>query len=281
MRWPGYRLVFFDCDSTLTRIEGLDELARLKGVADEVADLTRRAMDGELPLEEVYVRRLALLQPTRRDLRAIERAYRENLVEDARAVVAALRALEREVFIVSGGLFLAVAGLARVLGIPGSHIRAVEVEFDQLAGRWWDYQSYRYGGNPDERYLAFAPTPLAESQGKAAVIRELAAGRRRTVLVGDGVTDLNARSAVDLFIGFGGVVRREVVAREAEIFLEGPGLAGLLPIVVKPPEATTLRGTPHEAIFRRGLEALHSGGIAFRDPSRRALLLEAYREVPG
>jgi len=147
MRWPGYRLIFFDCDSTLTRLEGLDELARLKGVADEVADLTRRAMDGELPLEEVYVRRLALLQPTRRDLRVIEHAYRENLVEDARAVVAALRALGREVFIVSGGLYLAVAGLARVLGIPGSHIRAVEVEFDQLAGRWWDYQSHRYGGS--------------------------------------------------------------------------------------------------------------------------------------
>ena len=28
--WRGYDLVFFDCDSTLTRIEGIDELARLK-----------------------------------------------------------------------------------------------------------------------------------------------------------------------------------------------------------------------------------------------------------
>jgi len=94
------------------------------------------------------------------------------------------------------------------------------------------------------------------------------------------VTDLNARSVVDLFIGFGGVVRREAVAREAEVFLEGPGLAGLLPIVATPTETITLRGTPHEAIFQRGLEALRNGSVAFRDPSRRASLLEAYREVP-
>ena len=277
MQWRGYRLVFFDCDSTLTRIEGIDELARLKGVAEEVADLTRRAMEGELPLEEVYARRLALLRLTRRDLREIERAYRENLVEDARAVVAALRAWGREVFIVSGGLLPAVEGLGRVLGIPPTHIRAVEVKFDQLSGQWWDYQAHRYGGNPDERYLAFAPTPLAESQGKEAVIRELAAGRRRSVLVGDGVTDLNARGAVDLFVGFGGVVRREAVAREADVFLSGPGLAGLLPLVIAPEEAARLQGTPHAAIFARGLDALRSGGLIFRDPSWQERLLAAYR----
>ena len=40
----GFRLIFFDCDSTLTAIEGIDELARLKGQYDHIAALTRRAM---------------------------------------------------------------------------------------------------------------------------------------------------------------------------------------------------------------------------------------------
>jgi hypothetical protein len=48
----SFRVIFFDCDSTLTTIEGIDELARLKGQYDHIADLTRRAMDGEIKLED-------------------------------------------------------------------------------------------------------------------------------------------------------------------------------------------------------------------------------------
>jgi hypothetical protein len=46
-----FNLVCFDCDSTLVSIEGIDELARLKGQFDHIADLTRRAMNGELKIE--------------------------------------------------------------------------------------------------------------------------------------------------------------------------------------------------------------------------------------
>lgn len=52
-----FRIVYFDCDSTLVSIEGIDELARLKGQADYIAALTRRAMDGEVELEHVFVER--------------------------------------------------------------------------------------------------------------------------------------------------------------------------------------------------------------------------------
>jgi phosphoserine phosphatase len=276
----GYSFIFFDCDSTLTRIEGVDELARLKGVSEEVADLTRQAMDGLLPLEDVYARRLALLQPTRRDLRAVEIAYQENLVGDARAVVACLHALARAVFIISGGLLPAVVGLGRTLGIPASRVHAVDVQFDQLSGRWWDYHAHRYGGNPDERYLRTPPALLGASGGKAAVIRRLLTGRGRSLLVGDGVTDLEARPAVDLFAGFGGVVRREVVAREADVYISAPELAGLLPLAVAPQEAQQLRGAPHQAVFDRGIELVRGGSVAFRDPSQRTALMEAYRGFP-
>ena len=52
--WLGYDEVFLDCDSTLTATEGIDELARLKGMEEAIERLTRRAMEGEVPLEEVY-----------------------------------------------------------------------------------------------------------------------------------------------------------------------------------------------------------------------------------
>ena len=46
----SFDLIFFDCDSTLSAIEGVDELARLKGKEWRVSLLTQKAMDGDLDL---------------------------------------------------------------------------------------------------------------------------------------------------------------------------------------------------------------------------------------
>ena len=59
---------------------------------------------------------------------------------------------------------------------------------------------------PDGTYCGFdPPTPLARAGGKAAVIRDLAPGRRGVILAGDGATDAEARHATELFVGIGGV----------------------------------------------------------------------------
>ena len=47
----GYDFIFFDCDSTLSTIEGIDELARMKGKFDEVKSMTDAAMEGEVYLQ--------------------------------------------------------------------------------------------------------------------------------------------------------------------------------------------------------------------------------------
>ena len=44
--------IFFDCDSTLSSIEGIDELARLRGVEERIVTLTNAAMDGKNSDEE-------------------------------------------------------------------------------------------------------------------------------------------------------------------------------------------------------------------------------------
>ncbi|MEM7518919.1 MAG: phosphoserine phosphatase, partial [Planctomycetota bacterium] len=87
---PPYDTVVFDCDSTLSSIEGIDELAVSKMA--EIEALTALAMAGEVPLEEVYGRRLALLEPTRTDIERIAALYAERALPHARALVAALRA---------------------------------------------------------------------------------------------------------------------------------------------------------------------------------------------
>jgi phosphoserine phosphatase len=277
----GYRLVFLDCDSTLSRIEGIDELARMRGVAEQIARLTRQAMNGEVNLKEVYAERLRLLTPTRGEMRALARRYSESLVEDARELIAALLFLQREVFIISGGLAPPVMSLGRWLGLPAGHIRAVDLQFDQLAGAWWEYSPGRQGENREERYLTYEDSPLAESQGKAAVIGELLAepSSGRSLLVGDGVSDLEARDAVDLFVGFGGVVFRERVAREADIYITCPTLAPILPIAATPAAYKRCQGTRHQGLFDKGLSLLATDAVAFRNRKRKEVLLRAYKEI--
>ena len=223
-RWPVYRHVIFDCDSTLTGIEGIDELASYPDTRQQVADLTRSAMDGKVNLETVYGERLEILQPTRGAVRALRSRYRKHVVKDAAALIQALQVLGHEVYIVSGGLFDPVREFGMHLGVAPEHIRAVEVEYDTLSGNWWQGQ-----GPWREAYLAVQHSVLTESDGKARVIRELLQNQTgRSLLVGDGVSDLLASREVDLFAGFGGVICRDRVASESKVFIQSQSIAPVL-----------------------------------------------------
>ena len=103
-RWTSFDLIFFDCDSTLSAIEGIDELARLKGKEWRIGVLTEKAMNGDLDLRDVYGKRLQAIRPTRGQLKAIEERYWDNIVPDTTEVIAALHFLGKQVFIISGGL---------------------------------------------------------------------------------------------------------------------------------------------------------------------------------
>lgn len=262
--WLGFQLVFFDCDSTLSSIEGIDELARRKGKFDEVKRLTNAAMDGEVHLQSVYDRRLELLSPTRAEIRELERHYRQTLVPDAAQVIQALQAAGRDVFIVSGGLLEAVQPFGEWLGIPAKNIWAVDVRYNSLSGQWWDYQQDRWGRRPDVEYLDPAETPLIETHGKIQVIQEVRAGcSGRAMLIGDGVSDLAACAAVDLMIGFGGVVARERVVAEADIFIKSSSLAPVLPLAMTEAERVTLADSTFAGVLSKGLSLIESGEVVF------------------
>jgi phosphoserine phosphatase len=75
-------------------------------------------MEGEIKLEDVFAQRLALLQPTRADLRRIAQAYRAEIVPGARDAMAAWRFAGYDVYVVSGGLLPAIQNFMRTLGLP-------------------------------------------------------------------------------------------------------------------------------------------------------------------
>lgn len=278
-RWSAHDLIFFDCDSTLSTIEGIDELARLKGKEGRVGLLTNKAMNGELDLADVYGKRLRAINPTRAQLKAVEERYWQTLVEDAPEVIAAMQALTKQVFIISGGLIDAVKGFGRRLGVDPARIRAVELEYNELSGRWWDYAEPQ--AQQTQTYLDFDEGPLTVSSGKSAIISELARGLAgRRLMVGDGSSDLATKDDVDLFVGFGGVVAREAIRAQSDIFVGCPSLAPILPLAAARRGWELLRGTEHERTYRKGIMlALQSDFVAFRDETLRDRFIREFEDI--
>jgi phosphoserine phosphatase len=274
-RWASFDLIFFDCDSTLSAIEGIDELAKFKGKELRVSVLTQKAMDGDLDLSEVYGKRLQAIRPTRAQLKAIEQRYWDTLVPDAAEVVAALRFLNKQVFIISGGLAEPVRGFGKRLGVPPENIRAVELEYNQLSGEWWRYHEPQQQHR--QTYLDYDEGPLTVSSGKPAIVRELAGDKHgRRLMIGDGASDLATRPVVDLFVGFGGVVARQKVADGADIFVPVNTLAPILPIAAGPSGYARCVGTPHQSVFERGIGLTLADGVRFHDAEQRAAFAAAF-----
>lgn len=254
-RWTPYDLVFFDCDSTLSTIEGIDELAKLKGKEGRVGLLTDKAMNGELDLSEVYGKRLKAIRPTRGQLKAIEERYWETLVEDAQAVIDGLRYLNKRVFIISGGLIDAVRGFGRRLGVHPDDIRAVALEYNALSGEWWRYDEPHTQNQ--QTYLEYVEGPLTISSGKPDIIRELAGHQHgRRLMIGDGSSDLATADVVDLFVGYGGVVARDKVREGSPIFIKSASLAPILPIVGGSRGYYRVMGSRHQAVYEKGLRLI-------------------------
>jgi HAD superfamily phosphoserine phosphatase-like hydrolase len=193
----------FDADSTLVAIEGIDWLAERRDheVARRVAELTNDAMAGDRSLGSVYGARLAAVSPTRDEVDALGAAYVAALAPGAVALVRELKAAGIKPLIVSGGLQAALLPLGRHLGIPADDVHGVPMHFAA-----------------DGEYLDFDRTSLlAQHRGKAALVRSLRLARP-TVVVGDGVTDLDIRTNgdADVFVAYTGFVTRDAVVRAAE-----------------------------------------------------------------
>ena len=272
MRWPPYQHVFFDCDSTLTTVEGIDVLAETAGKKWRVEVLTNAAMDGKLDLAEIYAKRLRAIRPTRAQIREIRRVYKRNIVEDAKETIAALQYLGHQVYIISGGLAEPVKEFGLYLGVPDEQIRAVHVDYDHLAGRWWENSVTAPG-----RYRNYEKGALTISNGKAQIVQELIGQQRgRSLLIGDGYSDLLAGQAVNLFAGFGGIVTRPAVLNKAAAFIHSRSLAPALVLAAGPAASRRVRGTEHEAVFQKAFSIITQGAITFQNERLKTKFHQAY-----
>jgi len=207
--------VVLDVDSTLSAIEGIDWLAARRGreVGARVAELTDRAMRGEIALDSVYGARLALVRPERGEIEALANAYVNGAAADAGTVVRALIDAGVRVVVVSGGVREAIVPFAASLGVRSTDVHAVSLRFAADG----TYEGF------DER------SPLATATGKRDVVDALDLPAP-ALAVGDGSTDLAMRSAVAAFAAFTGFVQREPVVAAAEFVV--PSFTSLQELVL-------------------------------------------------
>lgn len=202
------RLVVFDMDSTLIDAEVIDELAKAAGVGDRVAEITERAMRGELDFKASFRERMALLKGLPVDvLEDIAASLR--LTEGAETLIAQLRRLGYKTAILSGGFLYFAEKLQQRLGIDYVFANALPVADGVVTGEVLE--------------------PIVDGQRKADLLRQLAAKEgislEQTIAVGDGANDLPMLAIAGLGVAFRA---KPLVKQSAKQAISTLGLDGIL-----------------------------------------------------
>lgn len=202
------RLAVFDMDSTLIEAEVIDELAKAAGVGEQVAEITERAMRGELDFRASFTERLALLKGLSENVLE-DIAEQLRLTEGAEVLFAELKRLGYKTAILSGGFTYFAKRLQEKLGID--YVFANELEI------------------VDGRLTGVAIEPIVDAQRKADLLRELAEkeGLRleQTIAVGDGANDLPMLALAGLGVAFRA---KPLVKQSAKQAISTLGLDGIL-----------------------------------------------------
>jgi len=224
MKNTTFHSIIFDFDSTLTAIEGIDYLAELYGVAEQVRTMTRSAMNTHSVTPEMYDDRLQLIQPVQHDIDALVEKYRASLMPGVSETITALQSLDKQVYVISGGLRPALVEVGKFLNISADHIYAVDLYFND-EGKYADFDRNSH---------------LIGVNGKKSVIKEIKP-EGPVVFVGDGANDVTARDAVDKFVGYGGAEHRPPIEAQCEIYIRDPNFTSVLPEILSPQELDEIK----------------------------------------
>lgn len=203
------KLLIADMDSTMINEECIDEMADALGIKAEVADITARAMNGDLDFEQALNTRVALLRGIDRKRLAEIRREQITLAPGGRALVHTMKAYGAFASLVSGGFTFFADYFAERIGFDEAIANVLEFEGDLLAGT--------------------VSRPIVDSSTKLNRLRhlckELGIDPAQAVAVGDGANDLPMLEAAGMGVA---LHAKPHVAAEAQYCINHGDLTALL-----------------------------------------------------
>jgi phosphoserine phosphatase len=203
------RLFIVDMDSTMIEQECIDELADYVGLKPRVAEITERAMRGEIEFEPALRERVQLLRGLPASVVDEVIGKRIKLSSGGRTLVATMRANGAYTCLVSGGFTLFTEKIAAMLGFDEQRANRLVIEGGKLSGR--------------------VEEPILGRDAKRASLRQLTERlklrREQTLAAGDGANDLPMIEAAGLGVAFHA---KPVVADAAHARIDHGDLTALL-----------------------------------------------------
>ena len=200
-------LLVADMDSTMITVECIDELADYAGIKPQIAEVTERAMRGELDFAAALDARVALLAGL--DEAMIERCLTERvkIMPGAVALVRTMRANGAKTVLVSGGFTRFAEPVARQIGFHRALANTLDIAEGALAGT--------------------VGKPIVDAAVKQATLEAEARGMDRalTMAVGDGANDLAMIGVAGLGVAYHA---KPVVAAAAGARIDHNDLSALL-----------------------------------------------------
>lgn len=246
-RWQlqsSINAVIFDCDGTLSSIEGIDQLASVNGVGEQVKQLTAKAM-GETGINpELYKKRLELVHPTKDQVQNLGAQYFEHISPDAFEVIQIFKRLNKSIYLISAGLLPPVSFFGEMLKIPKENIFAVDISFDKH-GNYADYDR---------------ESSLVRRDGKRDIVTQINLRHENAIYIGDGLNDLAVKDLVSRFIGYGGSYFRENIAEKCQFYINTPSMSPIVPLSLTLEEYENLN-VEDKLLFQKGLDFIEKNKV--------------------
>lgn len=199
--------ICFDVDSTVINEEGIDLLSIQCNKYELVQSFTASAMNGEMKFEDSLRERLNIIRPSMIDIENCLKQTPPKLTENCQQLISLLHELKIPVYLISGGFIQLIEPIAKQLNInPQTNIYANKLYFDENG---------QYSGYDLNSFTAY-------SGGKSKAIADIIRKNplyKTIVMIGDGITDMEAKPPATAVIGYGGVVKRKKVAEIADWYI--------------------------------------------------------------
>ncbi len=205
------KLVVFDLDNVIIDGEAIDEIGKLANVEDEIAEITEKAMQGEIDFETSIKDRVKLLEGT--SIEEIEKVADElPLMPGAEETIKALKEKDLDVAIISGSFDVVAEKVKDKLGVDAVYTNSFSVEDGKLTGE--------------------VTGPLV-SESKLDVLKDHVEKAEITlddvVAVGDGANDISMIESAGCGIAFNA---KDSVKEIADIVVEEKDLTKVLDEIV-------------------------------------------------